>query len=216
MSMKLTNRQRTIMVIVLLLGSFTTAFSETLLNNGLPTIMREVHVDEMTVQWLSTGYMLAAGITMPLAAFLIKSVRLKTLFTSTMTIFLTGTVMALLAPNFPVLLIGRLIEGVAVGVNMPLIPSVLSLIYPMNRRGTVMGLAGIIVNLGPALGPTISGIIVDHYSWRMLFIILVPIAVVIIIATQLWVRNVVETAPNDLDMVSVLPQRSGWGCCCTD
>lgn len=79
-----------------------------------------------------------------------------------------------------------------------------------------MGLAGIIVNLGPALGPTISGIIVDHYSWRMLFIILVPIAVVIIIATQLWVRNVVETAPNDLDMVSVLPQRSGWGCCCTD
>lgn len=216
MSMKLTNRQRTIMVIVLLLGSFITAFSETLLNNGLPTIMREVHVDEMTVQWLSTGYMLAAGITMPLAAFLIKSVRLKTLFTSTMTIFLTGTVMALLAPNFPVLLIGRLIEGVAVGVNMPLIPSVLSLIYPMNRRGTVMGLAGIIVNLGPALGPTISGIIVDHYSWRMLFIILVPIAVVIIIATQLWVRNVVETAPNDLDMVSVLPQRSGWGCCCTD
>lgn len=216
MSMKLTNRQRTIMVIVLLLGSFTTAFSETLLNNGLPTIMREVHVDEMTVQWLSTGYMLAAGITMPLAAFLIKSIRLKTLFTSTMTIFLTGTVMALLAPNFPVLLIGRLIEGVAVGVNMPLIPSVLSLIYPMNRRGTVMGLAGIIVNLGPALGPTISGIIVDHYSWRMLFIILVLIAVVIIIATQLWVRNVVETAPNDLDMVSVLPQRSGWGCCCTD
>lgn len=214
--MKLTNRQRTIMVIVLLLGSFTTAFSETLLNNGLPTIMREVHVDEMTVQWLSTGYMLAAGITMPLAAFLIKSIRLKTLFTSTMTIFLTGTVMALLAPNFPVLLIGRLIEGVAVGVNMPLIPSVLSLIYPMNRRGTVMGLAGIIVNLGPALGPTISGIIVDHYSWRMLFIILVLIAVVIIIATQLWVRNVVETAPNDLDMVSVLPQLSGWGCCCTD
>lgn len=212
--MKLTNRQRTIMVIVLLLGSFTTAFSETLLNNGLPTIMREVHVDEMTVQWLSTGYMLAAGITMPLAAFLIKSIRLKTLFTSTMTIFLTGTVMALLAPNFPVLLIGRLIEGVAVGVNMPLIPSVLSLIYPMNRRGTVMGLAGIIVNLGPALGPTISGIIVDHYSWRMLFIILVLIAVVIIIATQLWVRNVVETAPNDLDMVSVLPQRSGCSSRC--
>lgn len=99
--MKLTERQRTTMVIVLLLGSFTTAFSETLLNNGLPTIMREVHVDEMTVQWLSTGYMLVAGITMPLAAFLIKSVRLRTLFTTTMTIFLTGTVIAMLAPNFP-------------------------------------------------------------------------------------------------------------------
>lgn len=209
--MKLTERQRTTMVIVLLLGSFTTAFSETLLNNGLPTIMREVHVDEMTVQWLSTGYMLVAGITMPLAAFLIKSVRLKTLFTSTMTIFLTGTVIAMLAPNFPLLLLGRLIEGIAVGVNMPLIPSVLSLIYPMERRGTVMGLAGIIVNLGPALGPTVSGIIVDYYSWRMLFIILVPISVIIILATQFCVKNVVETSANDLDTVSVIAATLGLG-----
>lgn len=199
------------MVIVLLLGSFTTVFSETLLNNGLPTIMREVHVDEMTVQWLSTGYMLVAGITMPLAAFLIKSVRLKTLFTSTMTIFLTGTVIAMLAPNFLLLLLGRLIEGIAVGVNMPLIPSALSLIYPMERRGTVMGLAGIIVNLGPALGPTVSGIIVDYYSWRMLFIILVPITAIIIFATQFCVKNVVETSANDLDTISVIAATLGLG-----
>ncbi len=188
--MELTSRQKVRMVITLLCGSFITAFSETLLNNGLPTIMREVHIDEMTVQWLSTGYMLTAGV---IAAFLLKSIQLHKLFTITMSIFLLGTIIAACAQNFPVLLIGRLIEGIAVGVNMPLIPSVLSLVYPANKRGTVMGLAGIIVNLGPAAGPTVSGIIVDYFSWRMLFIALMPITIAVILATQFFVKNVVST-----------------------
>ena len=132
----MSRQNKILMVITLLCGSFITAFSETLLNNGLPTIMTEVHVSEMTVQWLSTGYMLAAGTTMPLAAYLTNSVKLRILFTTTMTIFLVGTVISALAPNFTLLLIGRLIEGVAVGVNMPLIPNVLALIFSPLHRGT--------------------------------------------------------------------------------
>lgn len=209
--MTLSSRQKLYMVITLLGGSFLTAFSETLLNNALPTIMREVHVGEMTVQWLSTGYMLIAGITMPLAAFLLKAIKLRRLFTTTMSIFLLGTIIAATAPNFLLLLIGRLIEGIAVGVNMPLIPSVLSLIYPASKRGTVMGLAGIIVNLGPAIGPTVSGIIVDTFSWRMLFIILLPIIVLVIAATQFLVKNVVKTQQLSLDWLSVLTATLGLG-----
>lgn len=207
----LTKRQKFWMVFTLLLGSFTTAFSETLLNNGLPTIMREVGVSEMIVQWLSTGYMLIAGMTMPLAAYLLNSFKLKHLFTATMSIFLLGTMIAACAPNFPILLLGRLIEGIAVGVNMPLIPSVLSLIFPANQRGTVMGLSGIIINIGPAIGPTISGIVVDHYSWRMLFIILIPVSLVIIIATQFAVKNVVRAKTDQLDWVSVFTATGGLG-----
>lgn len=192
-----------LMVITLLSGSFITAFSETLLNNGFPTIMQEVHVSEMTVQWLSTGYMLAAGVTMPLAAYLTNTIKLRHLFTTTMSLFLTGTIIAAAAPNFPILLIGRLIEGVAVGVNMPLIPNVLSLIFSPQHRGTVMGLAGIIINFGPAVGPTFSGVIVDYFSWRMLFIILIPISVVIILMTQFFVKNAIPTRSSSLDIASV-------------
>lgn len=192
-----------LMVITLLSGSFITAFSETLLNNGFPTIMQEVHVSEMTVQWLSTGYMLAAGVTMPLAAYLTNTIKLRHLFTTTMSLFLTGTIIAAAAPNFPILLIGRLIEGVAVGVNMPLIPNVLSLIFSPQHRGTVMGLAGIIINFGPAVGPTVSGVIVDYFSWRMLFIILIPISVVIILMTQFFVKNAIPTRSSSLDIASV-------------
>ena len=192
-----------LMVITLLSGSFITAFSETLLNNGFSTIMQEVHVSEMTVQWLSTGYMLAAGVTMPLAAYLTNTIKLRHLFTTTMSLFLTGTIIAAAAPNFPILLIGRLIEGVAVGVNMPLIPNVLSLIFSPQHRGTVMGLAGIIINFGPAVGPTVSGVIVDYFSWRMLFIILIPISVVIILMTQFFVKNAIPTRSSSLDIASV-------------
>lgn len=209
--MPLSNRQKMAMSVTLLCGSFITAFSETLMNNALPTIMKAMSVDQMTVQWLSTGYMLIAGITMPLAAFLIRSVKLNRLFTATMSIFLLGTVIAAMAPNFPVLLLGRLSQGIAVGVNMPLIPSVFSLIYPASKRGTVMGLAGIIINLGPAIGPTVSGIIVDSFSWRMLFIILLPLVLAVILATQFTVKNVVKTHKIDLDFVSVLAAVTGLG-----
>ncbi|WP_282806212.1 MFS transporter [Lactobacillus isalae] len=150
--MILSKHQKIWMVITLLCGSFTTAFSETLMNNGLPTIMKEVHVDEMTVQLLSTGYMLVAGMSMPLTPFLVKRFSLNKLFTTTMSIFLVGTLIATFAPNFSILLIGHLIEAIAVGINMPLVSSVLSLLFPPNQRGTVMGLAGIIINLGPAIG----------------------------------------------------------------
>ncbi|WP_295747114.1 DHA2 family efflux MFS transporter permease subunit [uncultured Limosilactobacillus sp.] len=200
-----------LMVLTLLCGSFITAFSETLLNNGLPTIMREVHVNEMTVQWLSTGYMLAAGITMPLAAYFTNSIKLKTLFTTTMSIFLVGTFFSAIATNFPLLLIGRLIAGIAVGINMPLIPNVLSLVFSPQHRGTVMGIAGIVINFGPAIGPIISGIIVDHYSWRMLFIILMPISTLVIIASQLFVKNIIPTQQLKLDLLSMMSAFLGLG-----
>lgn len=209
MKVEISKKRKILMVITLLCGSFTTAFSETLLNNGLPTIMAEVHVSEMTVQWLSTGYMLAAGVTMPLAAFLTNSVKLRTLFTSTMIIFLIGTIISATAINFPLLLLGRLIEGIAVGVNMPLIPNILALIFSPRHRGTVMGLAGIIINFGPAAGPTVSGIIVDYFSWRMLFIILIPICLVVIIATQIFVKNVVTLHKSSLDLPSVFTSTIG-------
>lgn len=207
----LARREKILMVVTLLCGSFITAFSETLLNNGLPTIMAEVHVSEMTVQWLSTGYMLVAGVTMPLAAYLTNTVKLRNLFTATMTIFLVGTVLAAWAPNFPLLLVGRLIEGVAVGINMPLVPNVLSLIFSPSRRGTVMGLAGIIINLGPAMGPIASGLIVDAFNWRMLFVALIPVCLAVIIATQLFVKNVLPRQDATLDYPSVFTAVAGLG-----
>lgn len=110
------NKQRIfLMMTTLLLGSFVTTLAETLMNNGLPDIMKETHVSQMSAQWLNTGYMLVSGMVMPLADFFMHRFPLRRLFTITMTIFLAGSVVAAIAPNFTILLLGRLVQASAGG-----------------------------------------------------------------------------------------------------
>lgn len=204
MNQTLNRRQVFLMMATLLLGSFVTTLAETLMNNGIPMIMKETHVTQMDAQWLNTGYMLVSGMVMPLAAYFLHRFSLRSLFTATMTIFLVGSVIAACAPNFTFLLAGRLIQALAVGINMPLVTNVLTIIIPPAQRGLAIGIAGIIINLGPAIGPTLSGIILEFFSWRMLFIILLPITILTIICTQVWVHNVVKPAKISIDFLSAL------------
>lgn len=208
---KLSNRQVILMMTTLLLGSFITTLAETLMNNGIPMIMKETHVSEMDAQWLNTGYMLVSGIVMPLANYMIHRFSLRWLFTTTMGIFLTGTLVATFAPSFAFLLMGRLIEAVAVGINMPLVTNVLTVIIPPSHRGLAIGIAGIVINLGPAVGPTLSGIILEYFSWRMLFIILLPLTIITIILTQFCVQNVIQPRHIAMDFASVLLAVIGLG-----
>ncbi|EEJ71048.1 DHA2 family efflux MFS transporter permease subunit [Lactobacillus ultunensis] len=192
-----------LMMATLLLGSFITTLAETLMNNGLPMIMVETHVNQMNAQWLNTGYMLVAGMIMPLASYFMHRFPLRHLFTMTMSIFLVGSLIATFAPNFLFLLIGRLVQAIAVGINMPLVTNVLTIIIPAKNRGLAIGIAGIIINLGPAIGPTLSGVILEFYSWRMLFIILLPFTVLTLICTQFFVENVLKPEKTAADFPSV-------------
>lgn len=203
--------QKFLMMAILLLGSFLTTLAETLLNNALPDIMAELHVAQTSAQWLSTGYFLVAGITMPTAAYFTNRVKLKPLFVSIMAIFLMGPIISATANSFIVLLIGRMIQAVSVGISMPLVQNVLTLIFPVEQRGFVLGIAGVVISLGPAVGPTLSGIIVDHFSWRMLFIFLIPIATLALILGLVCVKNLTPTRPDSLDVPSLLLSTFGFG-----
>lgn len=211
MTRRLTHRQIILMMGTLLIGSFITTLAETLMNNGIPIIMKETHVSQMNAQWLNTGYMLVSGMVMPLASFLIHRFSLRWLFTTTMGIFLAGTIIAATAPGFGLLLVGRLIQAISVGINMPLIMNVLTIIVPVAKRGLAIGIAGIIINLGPAIGPTLSGVILEFYSWRMLFIILLPLTIITIIATQWCVHNVIQPTKVDIDWPSAFLAVAGLG-----
>ncbi|SFV41096.1 Multidrug and toxin extrusion (MATE) family efflux pump YdhE/NorM, homolog [Ligilactobacillus acidipiscis] len=211
MSTIMNKRRIFLMMATLLLGSFVTTLAETLMNNGLPAIMKETHVNQMSAQWLNTGYMLMSGMMMPLANFIMHRFPLRRIFTVTMTVFLTGLIISATAPNFPILLLGRLIQASAVGINMPLVTNVLTVIIPVEHRGLALGLAGIIINLGPAIGPTLSGVILEYFNWRMLFIILIPIVIITIIATNIWVQNVLKPVAIPVDIPSVILVMFGLG-----
>lgn len=200
------------MLSVLLVSGFVIAFSETLLNTALPDIMKETHVSTMTVQWLSTAYLLVAGIVMPLAAHLINRFKVRPLFTVSILIFLAGDLLSLFAPAFPLLLIGRIIMAVSVGIVLPLNQALVALVFPPEKRGLAFGLYGIVFSLGPALGPTVSGWIVDKWGWRVLFGMLAPATVLILILGLVFLTNLTQIQKTRLDLPSAILSCVGLGC----
>ena len=169
---------------ILMIGAFITFLNNTLLNVALPSIMSDLQVDTATVQWLTTGFMLVNGIMIPTTAFLIQKYTVRRLFIVAMSLFSIGTVMAGIAHAFPILLSARMVQASGSAIMMPLLMNVMLVSFPVAKRGAAMGMFGLILMFAPAIGPTLSGWIVEHYNWRMLFYFVAPISIGILIATS--------------------------------
>lgn len=152
------------MIITLLVGTFTTVLNQTILSTAYPTLMNTFNISTSTVQWLTTGFMLVNGIMIPVTAFLVNKVPTKILYMFAMSTFLIGTIVAYVAGNFGILLTGRLIQAVGVGVTMPLLQNIMLTIFPPEKRGAAMGVAGIAIGVAPAIGPTLSGWVIDQFG----------------------------------------------------
>lgn len=202
---------RNLLVVVLLIGTFCTVLNQTLLATAFPTLMKEFDISASTVQWLTTGFLLVNGIMIPVSAWLINSFSSKKLYISAMTTFLIGTIICFLAPNFSVLLTGRLIQAIGVGLSMPLLQNILLTIFPPEKRGSAMGMAGIVIGLAPALGPTLSGWIIDHYSWRDLFGMVIPIVILVLVLALFFMKSVIELTHPKIDTISAILSTIGFG-----
>lgn len=187
----------------LIIGAFFAILNETLLNIALTTLMAEFGVTLTTVQWMATGFMLIMGIIIPASAVLMQWFTTRQLFISTMIVFTIGTTISALAPNFPILLVGRLIQAVGTGLLMPIIFNVFLLIFPPHRRGKVMGLVGLVIMFAPAIGPTLSGVIVEYLGWRYLFISVIPFALFSIAFASKYLVNVSEVTKPKIDIISL-------------
>lgn len=168
-----------LMIIVLFVGAFVAFLNNTLLNVALPTIMADFKItDYSTVQWLATGYMLVSGILIPTTAFLITRFKTRNLFILSMIIFIIGTAMAAYAPSFGVLLVGRMVQAAGAASMSPILMNVMLISFPVEKRGAAMGVFGLAMILAPAIGPTLSGYIVEHYEWNVLFEMILPFAII--------------------------------------
>lgn len=198
-------------MLTLIIGAFFAILNETLLNIALITLMEEFGVTLTTVQWMATGFMLVMGVVIPVSALLLQWFTTRQLFLTTMTVFTIGTAISAMAPNFPVLLTGRLIQAVGTGLLMPIIFNVFLLIYPPNRRGKVMGLIGLVIMFAPAIGPTLSGVIVQYLGWRYLFITVIPFALFSILFGYKFLINVSEVTRPKIDILSIVFSTIGFG-----
>lgn len=196
---------------VLLIGAFISFLNNTLLNVALPSIMTDLDVNTSTVQWLSTGYMLINGILMPTTAFLIQKFSVRHLFLTAMGLFSIGTMLAGFAPTFEILLSGRMIQACGSAIMMPLLMNVMLVSFPVSKRGSAMGILGLILMFAPAIGPTLSGWIIEHYTWRSLFHFVAPIAFVIFFLGFFLLKDKKEKVKIHLDAFSVVLSTVGFG-----
>ncbi|MQS52330.1 MDR family MFS transporter [Companilactobacillus mishanensis] len=202
---------RNLMVLVLLVGTFCTVLNGTILTTAFPTLMSTFDVSTSSVQWLTTGFLMVNGIMIPVTAWLSTNYSTKILYLTAMSIFLVGTVLSFIAPNFSTILIGRLIQAIGVGITMPLMQVIMLSIFPANQRGTAMGLGGLVIGLAPAIGPTLSGWIIDNFSWRDLFGMIIPIVIVVLVAAVFFMHPVIKTRKTKLDVLSLIESTLGFG-----
>ncbi|WP_283152888.1 MDR family MFS transporter [Guptibacillus hwajinpoensis] len=198
-------------MISLIIGAFFAILNETLLNIALTTLMEKFSVTPATVQWMATGFLLVMGILTPISALLLQSFTTRQMFIGTMTVFTIGTLICAIAPTFGVLLSGRLLQAVGTGLLIPIIFNTFLLIFPPERRGTVMGTVGLVIMFAPAIGPTLSGIIVDQLGWRYLFITVIPFALFSIAFGYKFLKNVGEVTKPKVDVLSILLSTIGFG-----
>ena len=202
---------RSLLVVVLLIGTFCTVLNQTLLTTAFPALMKAFNISASSVQWLTTGFLLVNGIMIPISAWLINKFSSKRLYLTAMTIFLIGTITCFVAPNFSTLLIGRLIQAAGVGISMPLLQNIMLSIFPPEKRGSAMGMAGIVIGLAPALGPTLSGWIIDHYTWRDLFGMVIPIVILVLVLAFFLMKSVIQLSNPSIDVLSAFLSTVGFG-----
>lgn len=153
-------------ILPLMLGSFVGMFSETSLNIALPQLMKALQVGQSSIQWLVTGYMLVIGIVLPLSSLFTKWFATKKLVLFGLGAFIVGSLISGFGFNFPVVLIGRMIQGIGTGIILPLMFTIAMLIFPPNKLGTVNSVLALVIMFAPAIGPTLTGLILATGSWR--------------------------------------------------
>ena len=194
----------------LLLGAFVGMFSETSLNIALPKLGQAFGLSSATLQWLVTGYMLVIGIIMPLSSLIAKWFSTRKIAAFALGAFILGSVIAALAPSFGILLAGRMIQGIGTGLVLPLMFAVAMQIFPPAKLGAVNGLMALVIMLAPAIGPTLTGILLGVASWRWLFWSFVPVLLVALAFVATSLENVGELTRPQVDGWSILESILGF------
>lgn len=198
-------------LIAVMLGAFVAILNQTLLNVAIPHIMNDLGVSANTVQWLSTGYMLVNGIFIPITAFLIEKFGSRKLFITAMLLFTIGSLICSFSASFSMLMTGRVVQAAGAGIIMPLLMTVIFALYPPEKRGAAMGIMGIVMIFAPAIGPTLSGWLILHYSWRLLFDIVIPFGIIDIIICFIWLKDVTEKTNPKFDFLGFIFSSFGFG-----
>ncbi|WP_254656128.1 MFS transporter [Ketogulonicigenium vulgare] len=200
-----------IVIILLLVATFVVFLNETIMSVALPSLMADLNISASAAQWLTSAFLLTMAIVIPTTGFIMQRLTTRAVFIAAMTCFCIGTLVCATAPNFPILLVGRVVQAVGTAIMMPLMMTTVMTVVPPENRGRVMGNISIVISVAPALGPTISGIILELLNWRWMFWLVLPIGLGALALGYALMRNIGETRKAPLDILSVILSAIGFG-----
>ena len=194
------------MVAVLMAGALLVVLNQTLLSPALPAIMADLNVNATTVQWLTSGYALVEAVVIPLNAYLLGRFSTRKLFVGGIALFTVASALAAIAPSFSILLVARMMQASATGVVMPMVFTLVLLIFPREHRGAGMGIVSLIISFAPAVGPSLSGVLVDSVGWRFLFVVVAALSALLVVFAYKALDNfeAFETVPFDALSVALM------------
>jgi len=204
-------KKRTLIAVILLITAFVALLNQTLMITALPVMAETLHVSLNVAQWLTAGYVLTIGLVTPISANLIEKFTSRQLFLGVVALFIVGTLIGPLTTNFAIILAGRLLQAVAGGILTTFVMVSMISLYPPAQRGQVMGYVSLVISAGPAVGPTLSGLIMNRFPWQALFYFILPIMLAVWVAGWLWLPNYTQQHDTKIDGQSVASVVVGVG-----
>lgn len=208
---QMTKKKRTLIFFNIVLSCIATSMLATALTTALPSMVQDFEISIATGQWLTSGYSLAMGIMMPLTAFLINRFPTRRLYLITITGFLVGLILAVIAPNFPILMCGRVLQACGNGILTSMAQVIILTIFPPEQRGTAMGWYGLSVGAVPVISPLVAGLLIDACGWRMIFYVAIAVMTVSLIFAFFTFDNVLDTVKKKFDILSFILSAFAFG-----
>lgn len=196
---------------LLVVSAFVVILNETIMGVALPHLMADLKISATMAQWLTTAFMLTMAVVIPVTGYLLQRLNTRPVFMLAMSLFSGGTLISALSPGFSMLVFGRIVQASGTAIMMPLLMTTIMHLVPPQSRGKTMGNISIVISVAPAIGPTISGLILSAFHWRWLFLLVLPIALAALALGAWKISNVTEPREAPIDVLSIPLSAVGFG-----
>lgn len=200
-----------LIIALLLVSAFVVILNETIMGVALPHLMGDLGITASAAQWLTTAFMLTMAVVIPITGYLLQRLNTRPVFILAMSLFSSGTLISALAPDFAALVIGRIVQASGTAIMMPLLMTTVMTLVPAETRGKTMGNISIVISVAPAIGPTLSGLILAALDWRWLFLLVLPIALGALLLGALRIKNITVPTKAPIDILSIILSAIGFG-----
>lgn len=200
-----------LVIALLLVSAFVVILNETIMGVALPHLMSDLGITASAAQWLTTAFMLTMAVVIPVTGYLLQRLNTRPVFILAMSLFSAGTLISALAPGFAELVVGRIVQASGTAIMMPLLMTTVMNLVPPETRGKTMGNISIVISVAPAIGPTISGLILSALDWRWLFLLVLPIALGALALGASRIKNVTVPTTAPIDVLSIFLSAIGFG-----